>query len=290
MSGNPQAQDFWRRWNYEPDESAEFSRLRSRISDTLSDQVWKQLWNDTIFLRRLALVRGEPFSAGFQPDFRQSPVGFRIGMSKSIFELAETLQFVLWAVSEAHVELLDPLVSSLNYALALSPRIPLHVIRTADSAAVYPGGAKLLDEKLIDSSLTWLEKHPTALKAFQGALAIHLSNDDAKYRNLLDNLRFAVEQLLKDVLGNQKSLENQKDELLPWLRCKGLHTHVVNMYHGLLFGGFAMYQNDAVKHGERYAPQEIEFMIYLTGTFMRLLIEVSRVASNGGSTPAMKGQ
>jgi hypothetical protein len=186
------------------------------------------------------------------------------------------VQFVIWAVSDTHLKLLDPLIASLNYAFALSPRIALHIVRTADSAAVYPGGAKLLDEKLIDGSLAWLEHHPSALKAFHGALAIHVSKEADRYRNLLDNLRFAVEQLLRDVLGNQKSLENQKDELLSLLRSKGLHTHVVNMYHSVLFGGFAMYQNDAVKHGEKYAPQEIEFMIYLTGTFMRLLIEVSR--------------
>jgi len=45
-----------------------------------------------------------------------------------------------------------------------------------------------------------------------------------------------------------------------------------------------MYQNDAVKHGEKYAPHEIEFMIYLTGTFMKLLIEVSRET---GGWPAL---
>jgi hypothetical protein len=56
------------------------------------------------------------------------------------------------------------------------------------------------------------------------------------------------------------------------------------MYHNLLLGGFAMYQNDAVKHGEKYAPHEIEFMIYLTGTFMKLLIEVSRET---GGWPAL---
>jgi hypothetical protein len=61
VAGNPQAQDFWSRWSYEADESAEFVRLRNRVVDTLSDYVWKHLWNDTGFLKRLALVRGEPF-------------------------------------------------------------------------------------------------------------------------------------------------------------------------------------------------------------------------------------
>jgi hypothetical protein len=129
---------------------------------------------------------------------------------------------------------------------------------------------------LIADNLEWLAQHPEALKNFQGALSIYLSKDVNKYRNLLDNLRFAVEQLLKDVLQNQKSLENQKDTLLPWMKSRGLHAHVTGMYHDLLFKHFALYQNDAVKHGEKYSPQEIEFMIYLTGTFMRLLIQASK--------------
>jgi hypothetical protein len=276
VSGNPRGQDFWRRWNYEPDEGVEFARLRNRVVESLGEQVWKHLWNDKDFLKKLAVVRGELYIAGYNADFRMSPVGFKLGLAQSVFELAETVQFVLWAVSDTHPEILDPVVDSLNYVFALGPRIPLHVVKVDNSAAVYPGGAKLLDEKLVDASLVWLEEYPSALKAFQSALAIHVTQDASKCRNLLDNLRFAVEQLLRGILGNNKSLENQKDVLLAWLRERGLHAHVVNMYHGLLFGGFAMYQNDAVKHGEKYAPQEIEFMIYITGTFMRLLIEVSR--------------
>lgn len=60
------------------------------------------------------------------------------------------------------------------------------------------------------------------------------------------------------------------------MKSKGLHAHVTGMYHDLLFSHFTLYQNDAVKHGEKYSSPEIEFMIYLTGTFMRLLIQASK--------------
>jgi dsDNA-binding SOS-regulon protein len=137
----------------------------------------------------------------------------------------------------------------------------------------------MLDDALIADNLEWLAQPPSALKNFREALSIFLSKDANKYRDLLDNLRFAVEQLLRDVLGNQKSLENQKDLLLPWMKKNGLQPQVINMYHDLLFKHFAIYQNDAVKHGEKYSLKEVEFMIYLTGTFMRLRILASR-ASN----------
>jgi hypothetical protein len=42
-----------------------------------------------------------------------------------------------------------------------------------------------------------------------------------------------------------------------------------------VFGEYRLYQNDAVKHGEAFSEKEIEFMIYLTGTFMRLLLQLA---------------
>jgi hypothetical protein len=50
------------------------------------------------------------------------------------------------------------------------------------------------------------------------------------------------------------------------------------MYKGLLFGPYKQFQNDAVKHEEEFAENDIEFMIYLTGTFMRLLLQLEQKA------------
>jgi len=39
-----------------------------------------------------------------------------------------------------------------------------------------------------------------------------------------------------------------------------------------LFDGFTRYQNDAVKHQEdQYSQAEVEFVLYATGTFLRLI-------------------
>ena len=53
---------------------------------------------------------------------------------------------------------------------------------------------------------------------------------------------------------------------------------------------FAIYGNDAVKPGEKYTPQEIEFMIYLTGTFMRLLIQTSKPVRAGERVTWLKAE
>lgn len=101
-----------------------------------------------------------------------------------------------------------------------------------------------------------------------------MEGDVGDYRSLFDNLRLALEQLLRQVLDNKKSLENQERELLKWIKARGAHQQVVNMYKQLLFGPYSRYQNDAVKHGEQYSEDEAEFMIYLTGIFMRLLLRL----------------
>lgn len=90
----------------------------------------------------------------------------------------------------------------------------------------------------------------------------------------LGERRIAAEaaETVRVVLNNQKSLENQKEEFLRWLKRHDVHGRIGSMYHDLLFGGFAGYQNDAVKHQEdRYTPAEIEFVLYATGTFLRLI-------------------
>ena len=278
MVTRPRMQRFWERWNYQPNDAEEFVKVRNRISHVVETKVWPQVRHNGDFFRELALVRGVVYDAsdvGFGGFSLTAPAKI-VNQSDDLFELAEAVQFILWAVFAVQPNLLDGIIESLNYAFALSPNVMLHIAKMTDGATVYPGGAGLLDDVLIEENLSWLEEHAGASKAFRGALAIYASKDADKYRNLLDNLRFAVEQLLKDALGNQRSLENQKDLLLPWLKNKGLHTQVTGMYHDLLFGRFATYQNDAVKHGEKYTPQEIEFMIYITGTFMRLLIEASK--------------
>jgi len=76
------------------------------------------------------------------------------------------------------------------------------------------------------------------------------------------------------VLGNKKSLENQQKDLLSWLNSKGLHQEVVNLYNQFLFGQYCMYHNNAVKHSEEFSKKEIEFMIYQTGNFIRLVLQL----------------
>ncbi|BAY45911.1 hypothetical protein SAMD00079811_35180 [Scytonema sp. HK-05] len=197
-------------------------------------------------------------------------------------KLATALQFLFWVLEERHNETRDivsEIVREIRRLSVLTPSASFEIYRKGKQVIVYPYGDQFLDRGIIDSALSGLEDYPEVAGHFEKALKIYQSGETSQYRNLLDNLRFALEQLLKKILKNQKSLENQKNHLLPWLREKGLHSQVVNLYEKLL-STYQDYQNDAVKHNEAFSLDEVEFMIYLTGNFMRLILQLARQVNN----------
>lgn len=161
---------------------------------------------------------------------------------------------------------------NMQEVLDLSPTVMAQVTFHDGKATLYPTGVKLLDEALIEDTLPWLAQYPAVSKPFHDALRCYLQKDPNQYRSMLDNLRFSIEQMLRSVLNNEKSLENQKEEFLRWLAQHDAHSHIAGMYNELLFNRFAKYQNDAVKHQEdKYTAAEIEFALYVTGTFLRFI-------------------
>ncbi|ODS34885.1 hypothetical protein BEH94_10080 [Candidatus Altiarchaeales archaeon WOR_SM1_SCG] len=155
-------------------------------------------------------------------------------------------------------------------------RLQINLVKVKDEYLFYPAGAKLLDEKVVDDVLDWISKYPKVHKNFRSALEKY---ENRHYeRNLVDDLRLSLEFLLKSILGNEKSIENQKNELGKYLKDKCVTTEIGGMYHTLL-GRYTDYQNRYVKHEDKIKEEEIEFMIYLTGTFMRFLMTLEKSKS-----------
>ncbi|MDJ0536884.1 MAG: hypothetical protein QNJ70_31095 [Xenococcaceae cyanobacterium MO_207.B15] len=197
-------------------------------------------------------------------------------------ELATVLQIFFWTLEAKYDEIKDvvsEILKEIKRISILTPSASFVVHQRGKQFIVYPNGDHFLDRGIIDCTLSGLEDYPEVAKHFEQALGICLRGERNEYRNLLDNLRFALEQLLKKILSNEKSLENQKSNLGSWLKEKGLHSQVIRLYQTLLTQ-YQNYQNNAVKHNENYSFNEVEFMIYLTGNFMRLLIQLANQTSN----------
>jgi hypothetical protein len=92
--------------------------------------------------------------------------------------------------------------------------------------------------------------------------------------NVLDDMRLSLELLLKAVLGNEKSLENQIPQLGGFIKEKGGSSELANMFQKLV-DYYAKYQNSYVKHDDAVIEEEVEFVIELTSSFMKHLVRLS---------------
>jgi hypothetical protein len=200
-------------------------------------------------------------------------------------ELITILQIIFWVIEEkiGGSEYQNELIKRLRDAAKLTPLMQFNVASRGKVVVIYPSGEKFLDEGITDYVIFGLEKYPDIAKSFKQALAFYQAGDTSTYRNLLDNLRFTLEQLLKKILENNKPIEKQRDDLLPWLKQKGINTYLINIYAALL-DKYNNYQNNAVKHhSEPFSNNEVEFMIYLTGTFIRLILQLADESTNNVS-------
>lgn len=128
-----------------------------------------------------------------------------------------------------------------------------------------------LNAPLIEETKHWLANYPDALKLYDSAL--HKLRGGVFHRNLLDDLRLSLEKLLRVVLENQKSLENQIPLLGAFIRDRGGSKELANMFVKLV-DYYASYQNTYVKHEDAVIEDEIEFVFEITSSFMKHVVRL----------------
>jgi hypothetical protein len=126
-----------------------------------------------------------------------------------------------------------------------------------------------INSNLLKDNLSLLNDFPDAAKPYLSAL--NKLNEDTNERNLLDDLRLALEILLKKILNNNKSLENQLNEIGKFLEDRNVSVEVRNMFRTLL-DYFSKYHNSYIKHNDLVKRDEIDLIVNLTGAFLSFLI------------------
>jgi len=277
-----QLKAFWKRWGYEPGEEVEFRRFITRL-DELLESVWNEyIRNYSAQRHKFAFISGTKTLDSTYNGYEFTAICDTLKKHLPLPQVIEMVQFVLWTLQPSAA---SHVCNRLNRVFNASPNLQVKAVFERDRALLIPMGAELLDKEVIEGNLAWLENYPQAAKPFAEALKIYMGKDPNQYRSMLDNLRFSVEEMLRAVLKNQKSLENQKEQFLCWVKDHGAHSQISGLYHDLLFGRFAQYQNDAVKHHEDdYTPAEVEFLLYWTGTLLRFVQRVSEPASGISET------
>jgi hypothetical protein len=131
-----------------------------------------------------------------------------------------------------------------------------------------------IEKEFIEETSHWLNKYHSAFQHYTESYRKYKSKDEQLVRNTLDDARLALELLLKEILGNKKSLENQKSELGEFITQKGGTKEFSNMFYQLL-NHYSNYQNKRIKHNKNIAESEITFIFELTTVFMRQLVRLN---------------
>lgn len=134
----------------------------------------------------------------------------------------------------------------------------------------YPSGAKILDKKLTEDPIDWLDEFPDEKKDFENALSHYMKKN---YGDVVSNCYLVIEGLARKILNNKKTLDNNREELLKKLKLSQSWKSLLNNYMN--------YANEFKRHAsdERHSinRQEVEVFLYFTGLLARLIIQSKKV-------------
>lgn len=160
--------------------------------------------------------------------------------------------------------------STIKQALTES-HIPYEILTDDDGLFFFPKGAEELDDALVSEPLMWLESYPKAHSTFCRALKQYADGEHT--RDVADNLRKALEEFLQEYLENNKNLETNKNEVCKFLGEKGVDAEFCSMLHSLL-NTYKTINDKYAKHHDALDDNLLEFIMYQTGVFIRMLIVV----------------
>lgn len=131
--------------------------------------------------------------------------------------------------------------------------------------------SKEINEALIQETQHWLQDYPDSLKLYQEALSKF--DNQIFQRNLLDDLRLSLELLLKAIIGNSKSIENQLGDIGTFIQSKKGSKELNNMFVKLI-DYYSKYHNTYIKHDDAVIENEIEIIFEMTSSFMKFLVRL----------------
>ena len=151
--------------------------------------------------------------------------------------------------------------------------IKYQIFKDEDGIFIFPLGAKELDDALVSEPLEWLKGYPKARKTYSVALQQY---SDGKYvRDVADNFRKAFEDFLREFLNNNNDLNKNKKEVEAYLKEQNADPQLTTMLVSLI-SHYYLLNNEVAKHNDKMDARYLEFLMYQTGIFIRMLIVVKK--------------
>lgn len=268
--------NFYKRWNIDFTESERWQDFKNRALNAYETHVGRKLLIVENAEAEFAKIIGRHTKSVrnfwdanlmFDQALAQSPAYNYLHDEVDIKKFVLGIQSIFW-MEKINWEIKQDFLEDITEAVEVTG-VPIEIADQGDDVFFYPSGAKLLDEKLVNDNLDWLNNYPNSYQLFRDALlSVGIKG---KERHVIDNLRLSLELLVKAILNNNKSLENQKSELSLFFKSKNSSSEISNLFMQML-DYFTKYQNDKAKHSDRAKADEVEFILYITGNLMRFLL------------------
>lgn len=141
----------------------------------------------------------------------------------------------------------------------------------SDGIFIFPKGAEELDSALVSEPLEWLKDYPQTKKTY--VIALRQYSDGIYIRDVADNLRKTLEAFFQEFLGNKKNLANNINEVFKFLGTHNAEPELAGSIKDLL-SKYDSLNNKIAKHNDKVDARYLEFLLYQTGIFIRMLITV----------------
>lgn len=141
----------------------------------------------------------------------------------------------------------------------------------SDGIFIFPKGAEELDLALVSEPLEWLNNYPQTKKTY--IIALKQYSDSIYIRDVADNLRKTIEAFFQEFLGNTKNLSNNINEVFKFLETHNAEPELAGSIKDLLLK-YDTLNNKIAKHNDKVDARYLEFLLYQTGIFIRMLITV----------------
>lgn len=151
--------------------------------------------------------------------------------------------------------------------------IKYEIFEDKDGIFIFPSGAKELDDALVSEPLDWLNEYPNARKTF--TIALQQYSNGQYIRDVADNLRKAFEEFLKEFFDNNNDLNKNKKEVETYLKEQNAAPQLITMLVSLI-SHYYLLNNEVAKHNDKLDARYLEFLVYQTGVFIRMLIVVKK--------------
>jgi hypothetical protein len=136
---------------------------------------------------------------------------------------------------------------------------------TWNDGMFYPSGARELDEPLVEETFKWLAGFPNERADYLKAVTGYASK---RFGEVITNCYLAVEGVARNILGNSKALDKNREGLMQKL---GLSQE-----WKALLSNFINYANEFQRHASenrhKLNPVEVEGFLYMTGVLLRMMI------------------